>query len=455
MSSLSSASSSEIAGNPSRNTPSVIAFDDEFTTTVFSIQVGDTLFRLSGASLSSDGPSYFTSFFTSQNQKKQREYPTLYIDRNPEVFRDIVRHLQGYYVVPKDEYQFVYLYADAHYYQLPKLVKLLFNSEIFVRIGSTQFRIPKELLSKPGDSPNFFSLGFSSFFASPEEVFPGTRGLIRPPAVAPPQVDSHSELLFQQLLHALKGAPLKFESPEHRDLLIKECRYYHFRGLEQRLIPINISRNLLTGREEITVRLQDVRPAAISADELAEGERRRILYKRPFIEEEVRELVIQVDKNELVLRAYGISEIEGDVNGSQKCKWGVEVIGGSATAEKLMAIIDKVQPTNVRPDPKGPLRLASDLRDIFITIDAVEVDLIHKEDGSVRCLYADALNSSRKRKRGDDTEATAKSNVHIRNLAVVKAQFKLYIVKGMVVMHLLTAECVSSLKEVNRLRKML
>lgn len=33
MSSLSSASSSEIAGNPSRNTPSVIAFDDEFTTT--------------------------------------------------------------------------------------------------------------------------------------------------------------------------------------------------------------------------------------------------------------------------------------------------------------------------------------------------------------------------------------------------------------------------------------
>ncbi|KAK9375023.1 uncharacterized protein V1513DRAFT_361803, partial [Lipomyces chichibuensis] len=272
---------------------------------VFSIQVGDTFFRLSGASLSSDAPSYFTQFFKSQRHSNFKEYPVLYIDRSPEVFRDIVRHLQGYYVVPKDAYHFVYLYADALYYQLPKLIKLLFNSEIFVRIGSCQFNIPRELLAKPGDSPNFFTLGFSSFFASPQEVFPGTRGLIRPPAIAPPSVPAHSNDLFAQLLQALKGTPIKFESPEHRDALLRECRYYHFRGLEQRLIPFAISKNLLTGREEITIRLKDFKPQGASIEK-SDTERRRMEYKRPFVDDEARELVVQVEKNELTLRAQDV-----------------------------------------------------------------------------------------------------------------------------------------------------
>ncbi|KAK9245982.1 hypothetical protein V1506DRAFT_445140, partial [Lipomyces tetrasporus] len=271
---------------------------------VFSIQVGDTLFRLSGASLSSDAPSYFTQFFTkSERHGNSKQYPVLYIDRSPEVFRDIVRHLQGYYVVPRDAYHFVYLYADAHYYQLPKLAKLLFNSEIFVRIGGCQFMIPRELLTKPGDSPNFFTLGFSSFFSSPQEVFPGTKGLIRPPAVAPPSVPAHSNEMFAQLLQALKGAPIKFESPEHRDALLRECRYYHFRGLEQRLIPFEISKNLFTGREEISIRLKDFKPQGAGI-ERSGAERRRLEYSRPFVDDKARELVIQVEKDEFMLRAY-------------------------------------------------------------------------------------------------------------------------------------------------------
>jgi hypothetical protein len=84
---------------------------------VFSIQVGDTMFRLSGASLSSDAPSYFTNFFLPHIGTPEDQRPALYLDRSAEVFKLICNHLQGYYVTPSDESQFVYLFIDAHYYR--------------------------------------------------------------------------------------------------------------------------------------------------------------------------------------------------------------------------------------------------------------------------------------------------------------------------------------------------
>jgi hypothetical protein len=41
---------------------------------------------------------------------------TLYIDRDPDTFRDIALHLQGYHITPKDGEQFVKLFADAQFY---------------------------------------------------------------------------------------------------------------------------------------------------------------------------------------------------------------------------------------------------------------------------------------------------------------------------------------------------
>ena len=94
---------------------------------VFPIQIGSELFRLSGASISSDGPSYFTRFF--QNQLRERSgrqghgmeegdcpIRTLYIDRDPLVFGDIARHLQGYHIKPMDGIHYVRLFADAQFY---------------------------------------------------------------------------------------------------------------------------------------------------------------------------------------------------------------------------------------------------------------------------------------------------------------------------------------------------
>lgn len=82
---------------------------------VFSIQIGSETFRLSGASLASDGkrayslpsnlkltpfqtaPSYFSRFFEDQLRQSQdvANIRTLYIDRDPATFREIARHLQG------------------------------------------------------------------------------------------------------------------------------------------------------------------------------------------------------------------------------------------------------------------------------------------------------------------------------------------------------------------------
>jgi hypothetical protein len=108
---------------------------------VFPIQIGSELFRLSGASISSDGmygkgekdgkgtkadkpraPSYFSQFFQCQLQQAEdngddsNAIRTLYIDRDPGTFRDISLHLQGYHVMPRDGSHFVKLFADAQFY---------------------------------------------------------------------------------------------------------------------------------------------------------------------------------------------------------------------------------------------------------------------------------------------------------------------------------------------------
>ena len=84
---------------------------------VFPIQIGSELFKLSGASISSDGknnvtlmfglgsntnriraPSYFSQFFSEQlmiGDNQGKSVRTLYIDRDPVTFRDILLHLQG------------------------------------------------------------------------------------------------------------------------------------------------------------------------------------------------------------------------------------------------------------------------------------------------------------------------------------------------------------------------
>ncbi|EAW22150.1 uncharacterized protein NFIA_008270 [Aspergillus fischeri NRRL 181] len=283
------------------------------TEKVFSIQIGTELFRLSGASIASDAPSYFSQFFEEQLRQngENATIRTLYIDRDPETFREIARHLQGYHVEPKDESQFVKLFADAQFYTLPRLISQLFESQIFIQIGERHFQISRDIFSGPGDSPNFFSLGFAVFFANPSEIFPGLdrHGLLRPPAIVPPRVTHRSGDVFAQLLHLLRGYPLQIKNEEHRAELLRDCRYFHLRGLEQKLIPHHISFNPIRQRSEIVIRLDDVRPSGIrharddNFNHPGSTTRDRVTYARPFVDETPHDLILEIGDESTILDA--------------------------------------------------------------------------------------------------------------------------------------------------------
>ncbi|KAL8990713.1 MAG: hypothetical protein Q9177_000694 [Variospora cf. flavescens] len=192
----------------------------------FSIQVGAELFKLSGASIMSD----------------------------------------GYLITPTDGTHFVKLFADAQFYKLPRLQSQLFESDIFVEVGSQHFHISRDIFKSPGDTPNYFTLGFTVFFSSPGDVFPGLnpRGLLRPPAIHPPRIPNRSAQIFSDLLHMLRGYPLTIRNSDHRAQLLKDARYYNLRGLEQKLIPHSITHNIDRQVSEVVIRLQDIKPSQIS-----------------------------------------------------------------------------------------------------------------------------------------------------------------------------------------------
>ncbi|KAK8210747.1 hypothetical protein IWZ01DRAFT_541735 [Phyllosticta capitalensis] len=289
---------------------------------VFPVQIGPELFRLSGASISSDGeaPSYFSHFFADQlyNNPSARagDVKTLYIDRDPNTFRDIALHLQGYYVKPRDGEHFVRLFADAQFYSLPRLTQQLFKSEIFIQIGDRHFQIPRDVFSSPGDSPNFFSLGFAHFFTTPSQVFPGLdrQTLLRPPSIAPPAVPNRSGETFADLLRLLQGYPVHVRDEDHRADLLRDAKYFHLKGLEQKLLPCEISFNLAREKHEILMRLEDIRQSGVSyrpdpapssssstgksadvpSPTSAPPRNGWVNYARPHADDSVRELIIEV-----------------------------------------------------------------------------------------------------------------------------------------------------------------
>ncbi|EPS43273.1 hypothetical protein H072_2776 [Dactylellina haptotyla CBS 200.50] len=289
--------------------PSILPHDK-----VFNVQVGCQMFSLSGASISSDGkshlpdaPSYFSAYFGKQLQDARGQNEpirALHIDRDPKIFRDIVRHLQGYYVPIRSPEHFAYLFADAQLFQLPKLISRLFESEIFMAIGSRSFQIPRDLFSAPGDSPNYFTIGFAVFFSSPDEVFPGLKreGLLRPPSITPPEVPNRSGDIFSELLHFLRGYPVEIRNETHRAALLRDCRYYHLRGLEQKLICYTIAYNSFREREEITLRIEDIKPSGLNfALDSSDKMMGFVTYARPFNDDTGRELILEIGGEHVIL----------------------------------------------------------------------------------------------------------------------------------------------------------
>lgn len=195
---------------------------------------------------------------------------------------------------------------------VPRLIQQLFESEIYIQIGDQNFQIPRDIFSSPGDSPNYFSLGFAAFFNSPQEAFLGLapEGLLRPPSILPPSVQGRSAKTFSELLHLLRGYPLHIRHQEHRSELLRDCRYFHLRGLEQRLIPHNIAYNPIRLTSEITIRLADIRQSGVSfipsnipsnSTVLPTSSAGWVNYARPFVDESPAELVLEIADDATIL----------------------------------------------------------------------------------------------------------------------------------------------------------
>jgi hypothetical protein len=109
-------------------------------------------------------------------------------------------------------------------------------------------------------------LGFAQFFSTPSEAFPGLdrNSLLRPPSISPPSAPSRSGETFNELIKILQGYNIEIRNDEHRSQLLRDARYFHLKGLEQRLIPCEISFNLKRQQSEILLRLEDIRQSGVT-----------------------------------------------------------------------------------------------------------------------------------------------------------------------------------------------
>ena len=168
-------------------------------------------------------------------------------------------------------------------------------------IGQREFQIPRDLLTEPSNSPNYFSLGFTTFFTtrSNQKLFPGLdrEGLIRPPSILPPAVPKRDADTFAELLQMLQGYPVHVRDDVHRQKLLRDARYFHFKGLEQRLIPHSITYNQIRGNSEIALRLENVQKSGVSVSRVRQAEEGIsgwVDYSRPLVEDEPAELVLEI-----------------------------------------------------------------------------------------------------------------------------------------------------------------
>lgn len=254
---------------------------------VYSIQVGYRLFRLSGASLSSDAPSYFTKFFATDDNADK----VLFIDRNPVTFEKIYNHLQGYHINVDTDTDYVYLWADSFYFGLKRLQRLLNTEYIFCTVGSTSFKFPRELLAAPGNTPNYFSINVDSQLTDNRRIIEANN-ILRPPPQRPPTIAGRSPQLFADLLEVLRGNHLVIRDDDHRRLLAKECRYYRFLELEQRIVKHKVVNSPTYTCEEVLLNLNDISAKGVKPFQ-TEGEA-PLMYARPYIKEPHRILMVQI-----------------------------------------------------------------------------------------------------------------------------------------------------------------
>ncbi|KAG0269484.1 hypothetical protein BGZ95_002065 [Linnemannia exigua] len=180
----------------------------------YNIYVSGEMFMLTHSALHYDSPNFFTEVFMNQHREEYNTR-TMYINRNPDVFKDIVKHMQGYFVAARDEVHLENLVMDAHFFKLKRLVENL-RQTMFINVSGTIFKVARETILS--DSPNFFVL---------LEPF-SDRNLT-------PTYFCRSPELFKDILAHLQGYEIQIRDKIHRTNLLKEARYFKLNNLISKL----------------------------------------------------------------------------------------------------------------------------------------------------------------------------------------------------------------------------
>lgn len=257
---------------------------------VYSIQVRNEVFTLSGLSLSSDGPSYFTNHFLECGNSQ-----VLYVDRDPNVFSYISRYLQGYHIETGSAALYALLWQDSLYFNLSRLQSILNKENHFAVVGGKSFLIPKSLLSKYGNEPNFFSIQHNTILEGYSTLIKN-RTIKRPVPLQPISIPNRSPAIFDDLLEVLRGNTMVIKNDQHRDLLMKEARYYRFLETEQRMVKHRVVNNPFSvAKQDIIINIDDVRPEGVFEKSRAEDGHMPIQYLRPYLyKEPTRELIFEL-----------------------------------------------------------------------------------------------------------------------------------------------------------------
>ena len=120
----------------------------------------------------------------------------------------------------------------------------------------------------------------------------------------------------------LKGYPLHIRDQEHRAELLRDCRYFHLRGLEQKLIAHEISYNLERQRSEICLRLEDVKPSGVSfVSDVRHSEAPAsggwVNYARPFVDDTSYEMILEISGENMVV---DLKDMRADFHGLTKAR---------------------------------------------------------------------------------------------------------------------------------------
>lgn len=353
--------------------------------TVYSIQVGYKLFQVSGASLLSDAPSYFTTFF----DQPQNSGKTLFIDRNPVVFEKIYMHLQGYHISVETDYEFVYLWQDAYYFCLNRLQKLLNDEALIAKVGNKLFRIPRVFLYGPGNHPNFFLIGMEGL-STKSTILNSTVSLIRPPPQRPTLTANRSPVLFADLLELFWGNYEVVRDDDHRNNLIKECRYYRFLQLEQTIIKHRIIRNPFTQNEEIILNLNNLSSTGVINLSTGLADEQPVSYVRPYLRREPkRHLMFQIDSND-DFDAKLIIPREGDFS---------FLVLTNRLAAKMSQVFELIAKEFSSSEDKRKIIIPCSLADAFVSVNGIELKKNWLRDffGPAKETTNDEHQSKRKR----------------------------------------------------------